>query len=186
MTSAYSLRVPAFVLLALIGLGAVSLAWSAQQLPQQVASHFDAEGKPNDWMNRSDYLRSIGVAGLLFPLFLVGIGLMTQVLPSGSINLPHRQYWLSAERRTETNRYLSRHMVWLACMVMALLISINGLVVQANRTDPAFLSNVVWPLVIAFVGGVVSWLVVMIRHFSRLPCKTGEQAGDDSVSVYSH
>lgn len=172
MNTIHPLRAPLLVLLALAGLGAISLAWSAQELPPQVASHFGAQGKADKWMSKSDYLKSMGVIGLVIPIFLVGVGSMTKMLPSGSLNIPHREYWLSAERRADTNRYISGHMAWLACVALFLLLSIHWLVVEANRAAPAVLSNLIWLLLIAFFGGVATWLFVMVRHFSRPPTET--------------
>ena len=106
---------------------------------------------------------------LLFPLFLIGIGLVTSIMPAGSINLPHRDYWLAPERRRETNRYLARHMAWFACAMTAFFIALNWFVVEANRRTPPRLVTSVWFLFGPFLVFVLAWIVVLIAHFSRLP-----------------
>jgi uncharacterized membrane protein len=169
MNTLQSLRAPLLVLLALAGVGAASLVWTAQELPANVASHFDAQGQPNGWMTRTSYLKTMAAIGLLLPLLLVGIGLLTALLPASSINLPHRDYWLAPERRDETVRYMARHMAWLACITMALFIALNYLLVEGNRATPPRLSNAIWLLLVAFLAGVVAWIGVLVRRFSRMP-----------------
>jgi Protein of unknown function (DUF1648) len=167
MNTLKSIRAPLLVLLVLVGLGAASFVWAAGELPAHVASHFDGQGKANGWMNRDSYLKSMAAIGLAVPLLMVGTGLMIGVLPSGIINLPHRDYWLSPERRGETSRYLARHMAWLACMVLGLFLAVHYLVVEGNRATPPHLSNIVWILLAVFLGFVTVWICVLAVHFSR-------------------
>jgi hypothetical protein len=100
---------------------------------------------------------------------MAGTGLLTAVLPTGSINLPNRDYWLGPERRDETVGYIARHMVWLACMAMALFIALNYLVVEGNRAAPSRLSSAVWLLLAAFLVGVAAWSIFLVLHFSKPP-----------------
>src|ERR1051325_9785585 len=78
------------------------LAWSANDMPQRAPTHFDVAGEPDGWMNRSTYLLFTAVFGLVFPLVIVGICYAPRRLPASLINIPHREHWLAAERRTET------------------------------------------------------------------------------------
>lgn len=164
-----AIRFPLAVLFVLAVIGTAGLAWSADALPPQLASHFDARGNPDAWMSREGYLRLMGAIGLLFPAFLVGIGCLTAVLPTGSINLPHRDYWLGPDRRSETTRYISRHMAWLACIALVMLFAVNWFVIEANRQIPVRLPNSIWVLLAAFFAAVAVWLGVLIRHFAYPP-----------------
>jgi hypothetical protein len=164
-----SIRVPLLVLVALEGIGAASLAWAAQELPAKVASHFNAQGLPDGWMSRSQNLSVMGAIGLILPLFILGTGLLTAAIPSGSINLPNRDYWLGPEHRDETVGYIARHMVWLACLAAGLMIALNYAIVEANRANPPHLSNAVWVLLGVFLIGVTIWSVILIMHFAGVP-----------------
>jgi len=169
MKASGSILAPLFVLALLWVCGGASLIWSAQELPAKVASHFDGRGDANGWMARAEYLRMLAAIGVILPLFLLGTGLAVRVLPSSSINVPRREYWLAPERRAETTRYLARHMAWLTCFVTAFLMALNWLTVEANRQAPQRLSNVIWVFLAVFLGAVIAWLGVLFVHFLKVP-----------------
>jgi hypothetical protein len=169
MNAIRAIRVPLLVPLALLALGAASFAWADHELPAKVASHFDGQGQPDGWMPREGYLTVMAIIGLLLPLSMVGAGLLTAALPAGSINLPNRDYWLGPERREATVGYIARHMVWLACMALALFIVLNYLVVEGNHETPPRLSNAVWLLLGVFIAGTAAWGVLLALHFSKGP-----------------
>lgn len=169
MKTIRALRFPLVVLVVLLGLSAISIFGFRGSLPERVASHFDFQGVADGWMTRDQYVLTMGATALLMPLFMLAIGLSFQVLPAESMNLPHREYWLSPDRKAETALYMTKWMAWLSCIVVALTLALHWLVVRANHADPVRLSNEIWILVAAFLGSVVCWLVNLIRHFSRLP-----------------
>jgi hypothetical protein len=168
-----AMRVPLVVWLVLEGIAAALLVWSAGQLPPRVASHFNALGQADGWMSRELDLEFMAGFTLLVPLSLLGIGLLIGVTPAGAINLPHRDYWLAPERHRETRGYMARHMAWFACGMTVFSIVLNGLVVEGNRSAPPHLTNGIWILLGLFLAFVVAWLVVLIRHFSRVPREDG-------------
>jgi hypothetical protein len=90
-------------------------AWSASQLPDHVATHFNGSGEPNGWMSRPANQRFMLVFGFAFPLFVVLLCYLARFLSSGLVNLPRRDYWLAPERRKGTSDYLVRHSLWFAC-----------------------------------------------------------------------
>lgn len=165
MKTIQAIRAPLIVLSVIWACGAASLAWSAHELPTRVASHFDARWQPNGWMERTAYLQAMGTVGLAVPLVPIGIGLLIGLLPSGAINLPQREYWLSPERRGEATRYIARHMAWLACLVTVLFLALNWLMVEANRESPPSFSNAVGLTLIVFVGLVTLWTGLLLKHF---------------------
>lgn len=169
---------PLLVLFAFESAGAAILFWGARVLPENIASHFDAQGKPDGWMTRTRYLQSMAALGLVTPLFLLGIGLAIRSVPNDFINVPHAHYWLSAEHRSETNRYFAISFAWMACLVTGQVFALNWLVIEANREATPRLSNGVWLLLLCFFGVVACWIGSMIWHFSRSP----GSADDSSAS----
>jgi hypothetical protein len=169
MDNVRGIGTPAFVLFALMLFGAASLVWAERVLPERVASHFGADGKPDGWMSRERSVQAMGIIGFVMPLGLVGIGLSMRVMPSDLINVPRRDYWLSPEHRGETDVYLARQFTWMACLVMALFIAINWLTIEANRQAPPRLSNAVWALLVVFLASVTLWIARLVWHFSRPP-----------------
>jgi serine/threonine-protein kinase len=147
------------------------LAMSYGQLPDRVATHFDGSGRPNGWMSRSFHLWFTLVLGLAFPLIVTVILFLTRFLPDSLINIPRRDYWLSAERRTDTFAYLFRQSLWFACIGVCFVTAIHFLIVQANLNlhPPGYLST---PLLLGVVGGflvaLAAWAIAMIRYFRRV------------------
>jgi Protein of unknown function (DUF1648) len=160
---------PLSVLLALAIVGAASLVWAERVMPDKVASHFGAEGKPDGWMPRDGYVQAMALIGFLMPASLLGIGLSMRVMPGSAINLPHREYWLSPERRAETNEYFARQFGWLACLSLALFVALNCLMIEGNRVSPPDLSNGVWVLLVLFLASTTILIVRLTRHFYRVP-----------------
>jgi len=101
-------RTPAFLLVLLYSCFFAHLAASSSHLPERVATHFDARGRPDGWMSRTEHLRFMAWFGLAFPLFVPVIVYVIRFLPDRLLNLPNRDYWLAPGRRTETMAYLFR------------------------------------------------------------------------------
>src|SRR2546425_908938 len=93
-----------YVLLAAIGLLYFSFLYP--QLPDPMASHFNASGAATAWMPKSGFFMLIAVVTLAasVPVFLVPMSMAK--LPNDKINLPNKEYWLAPERRIETMQYL--------------------------------------------------------------------------------
>lgn len=155
-------------LLVLLSLGfAASLAWSAAALPMQVATHFNAAGDPDGWMNRSSHLVAMSLFGFGFPLLFIAVFRSIRWLPSCVVNIPRREYWLAPERRAESERFLLHHSVWLACTASAFVTGLNLLIVASNQSQPPHLPTA-WVLMLAgtflaFVGG---WIFQLHRRFA--------------------
>jgi len=142
--------------------------WSASQLPERVATHFNGSGDPNGWMSRSTNQMFMLVFGLVFPLLVVLLCYLTRFLPSGLVNIPRRDYWLAPQRRKETSDYLVRHSLWFGCLAVCFVIGIQYSIVQANRLSPPHLSTMILlALVGSFLAGTAGWVVVLFRHFRR-------------------
>ena len=158
----------ALLVLLFVGFGASLLA-TASQLPERVATHFNAAGEPNGWMSRSDCLAFMAGFGVAFPLFMIGICWSVRFLPVWMINLPHKEYWLANERRVESVDYVFRHSIWLSCLGLGFVIGLHWATTFSNQRQPVTLP-VEWILSITglFLSGVAAWVVCLYRRF-RLP-----------------
>lgn len=152
-----------------------SIAISAPLLPEKVATHFDTNGQPNDWMSRSTHLILMSVFGLSFPLFVILVCRTARFLPGSAINIPNRAYWLSEERRQESTEYLFRHSIWLGCLGMAFITALHWVVVASNRRQPVELPGA-WIMCTAgvFLAGTALWVVCLYRRF-RTPDKADDK-----------
>jgi len=163
-----SLRPPVILLTLLYACFLGCWTWSASQLPEHVATHFNGGGDPNGWMSRSANQILMLVFGLVFPLFVVVLSWAGRFFPSGLINVPHRDYWLAPERRKNTSDYLVRHSLWFACLGVWFVLGIQYSIVQANRQTPPHLSLAILLATVGpFLAGTAVWTMALFRHFRR-------------------
>jgi uncharacterized membrane protein len=157
-------RVPAILLVLLYAIFMGCLFFTAAQLPEKIATHFDASGKPNGWMNRSSYLQFTAIFGFAVPLFLVTA---CKFMPANLINVPNRDFWFAPERRVESHAHIFRYSIWLACLLVGLFIGIHFAIIQANHQSPAQLTPMFFAPVFGFLVGMIIWAVKLIGLFSR-------------------
>lgn len=165
---------PPVILLCVLSLAfIVLLDWSNRQLPERVATHFAFNGQPNRWSTRSSAVALMAGFGLALPLLMVGFALMTRFLPEGSINIPNREYWLAPENRAGTYTFVSRQMLWLACLLVCFTAGLNWLLVEANLSNPVRMPSDGLALVMGcFLAGLGVWIVTFILHFRRPPARS--------------
>jgi uncharacterized membrane protein len=161
-------RLPLAVLvLTHLGL-AVSLLYASQKLPDPVASHFNGQGVPDGWMSRSAHLWAMTGIGFGLSLFMLATFYSIRFFPNCTINLPHRDYWLAPERRTETCDAIFHAGLWFTSLLAAFLAAINLLVVAANDVQPVKLSSAIWLLLAALLATTSWWAYKLLRRF-RIP-----------------
>jgi len=154
---------------ALTAVWAGHLAYYAPRMPPRMANHFTGSGRPNEWMARETLIQlDVLLFGFLFAL-LVGISFLVRHLPVEWINVPHRDYWFAEQRRPASSERLFRHMLWLTCLVLVLLIAVNHLVFQAHlRGDgPRLDGTGVIVCMGGFVVGLAAWTVRLFALFPR-------------------
>ena len=160
------------VLLAVIAVFVGTLFYAAAELPDQVASHFGWHGQPDGWMSKQAEVILFAIIGLGVPAFIMGLWYAVRFLPNGPINLPHKDYWLAPERRTETTTYMFRHSVWFASMMIAFLSWVHLLVVFANQQpSPRLSGSLLFCGAICFLAGTGLWGWKLFQHF-RVPNAT--------------
>jgi hypothetical protein len=119
-------------------------------------------------MERQSYLLTMGGIELGLALFILGVFYAMRYFPPSSINLPHREYWLSADRREETFAIVFRAGAWMASLLGLMFCGIHLLLVAANKLQPARLSNAVWVLLAAFVAATLVWAGCFHWRFRRV------------------
>ena len=153
---------------ALLAVSAVFTWRTSGALPQMVASHFLSSGQANGFMPRAVY-RWVALAVVLLPPTLVAC-LPTALLRRGDhrINLPHGDYWLAPERRTDTLDFLRRHGLWFAAGLAVFLAFLQEQVVQANlRHPPVLNTDAMRAALIGLLVGIAVWLYALHARFRR-------------------
>ena len=167
-----SSRLIPWLALGLLEAGFLVYVWqSADHLPARVASHFTAAGTANGWMPQEQYVRFITGFGVLFPLlWAVGLPGLLRVSPPEWWNLPHREHWLSPERRPETQAFLAGHLRWFACLAVLFAAGVHASVTAANTFTPPHLSGPsIRGVAGAFLVAGLGWTFVLWRRFARVP-----------------
>ncbi len=146
----------------------VQNAFYWNHLPERVATHFNAQGEPDAWMNRTAATAMMLGFQLGIPLFVLMMAWLASSLPSSMVNIPHREYWLAPERREPTLRYMRDCMAWIAVLTSIFMMSINHLTFMANRDVASLPLAPFLALMAAFLVAVFAVVGCLVRHF-RIP-----------------
>jgi len=157
-------------ILAALAACAVIAVWSTwDELPSRMASHFDASGRPDGYMDRGAFFGQLAAVGGAVVLLLASVPALLRVVPSAALNIPHRDYWLAAERREQSLRRLGAACGWCAVATAVLLLLVVALTLQANlaRTGlhmPTFLVGFG-----LYLASLTMVLIRLHRQFARPP-----------------
>ena len=160
-----------FAVLAVLWVAFAAYVWqTAAQLPERVATHFDAAGTPNGWMTRAEHVRFTMIFGTLVPAFVVGVFTLIRALGGRGMNIPNKDYWLAPERQQATVDFVQRHGIWLAGLLVAFIAGIHASILRANAPVPAVLplADVGW-IAGSFGVAILVWAVLLVARFLRRP-----------------
>lgn len=161
-------RLPAFALLASLGLCLAQAAFYFRRLPYLAVSHFNAQGLPNGYMDRSFLVGLyVGAELLIAASFLLAAFLIAR-LPDRCINLPHKEHWLAPERRGETFDWFARSMLWFGAATLVLLFDVFGQMLSVNLGAAAELSHPKASVGAYFVFSAL-WTAALWRRFGARP-----------------
>jgi hypothetical protein len=162
-------RPPLFLLVALIAVSAPFIAVTAGQLPGLVASHFDSGSGVNGWLTRNQYLVWMLGLAILLPLVIVClIALIPRAAPR-LINLPHRAYWLSEDRREQTLATLLSFGCAQGAVLTVFAAALHYVILQANTTAPPRLPGVLLVAVlVGLLAAMVAWTIALYVRFRHV------------------
>ncbi len=158
------------LLFAMLLAAAAALIWSfTSRLPELVAVHFDASGRPNGFASRKGCRDFMLISTLGMPLFIVlATALLPRLLPASMVNIPNREYWLAPERERASAAFLSEQGVWFGCILVVFLADVDWMLVKANGiSPPAFPNSSFVAALILFFCAVGFWTIRMFKRFRR-------------------
>ena len=163
-------RLPKSIYIVLATLAAVYFWSNYSQLPDVVASHFDARGVANGWQSKSAFFAFFAGAVAISAFLTFGIPAIFSKIPVKLINLPHKEYWLAPERKSESLALLNRSFAWFGCAVLLVAITAVNYAIGRNlhpeaRWDTLLLLCVL----VGFLVFAISSSIRMLAHFSRTP-----------------
>lgn len=144
------------------------------RLPDTVASHFGAGGRPDGWTSKESFAAWYGITHLVLVVIFLGVPLCIGRLPNSWISLPRKDYWLAPERRERALRMVGDSLRWMGTASLLFVLVTAHLVFEVNlgvreTLGPLFL----WALV-AFLTFTLIWSVRFVRRFQV----TGQNAGE--------
>jgi uncharacterized membrane protein len=159
-------RLPKLVFAVLAIGAAIYFSSCYAQLPDVMASHFDARGVPNGWQTKSAFFSVLIGVSVLAAVVGFGIPRLITLLPPEYINLPNKRYWLAPERRAETMDFLNGYFAWFGCALFAVILLTINFALQANlhperRPDAT-------PMWYVLAGFLAFALLGTVRIFKRL------------------
>src|SRR5262245_61072127 len=166
-TSGAALSVPRLVFVLLLAGVVLQIASYYPRVPEVMASHFGADGRPNGWSTRTTFFGLYAGGAAIAALISLGAPWLLRVAPRW-VNLPHKSYWLAPERRSRTESFFAAGFAWFGCAMLALLLAVMELALRANlgasrRLDPAM----VWLVLAGFALFLAVWLTVFLSRFYR-------------------
>jgi len=161
-------RTPLTALLLLAALAAAQMLHYHPLLPDSIAVHFGTDGEPNGWSDKTAFVLTYGATEAFIVLFGVAFALLIGRIPASLVNIPHREYWLSPERREDTAEFLSDQILWIEAATLGFLMAIAQLVFKGNLGDASpRLSGDFWYVLVAFVGATLWFALRIILRFRR-------------------
>lgn len=158
-----------------LGITAVvaSALFGWQQFPEKIASHFNASGMADGWMNRTRFIATMLGTGLSIPAIVLVLLYCVRFLPSQVLNLPNPGYWRAPENYQRACEILFRSALVFAGGFLLWQAAFLHLIVKANEAQPAALDSsqafLLTAILLAFSFG---WVVTLIVRFM----KTGPSA----------
>ena len=136
------------------------------QLPDVVASHFGAGGRPDAWSGKgvfiTIYLVTVGMNALIF----LGIAFGIQKMPASTLNLPNKEYWLTEERRQETFDFFIQYFLWFGIATCLLLLDMFHQTFMVHLGKESTLQHP-WLSMGLYLGFSLLWCIGLLLKFFR-------------------
>lgn len=140
------------------------------QLPEVVASHFNARGLANGWQTKPAFFSVLIGVGVLAAVIGFGIPHLVMLLPPEFINLPNKRYWLAPEQRAETMDFLNAYFAWFGCALIAVILVSFNFAFQANlHPDRRPDATPMWFVLAGFLLFAILGTVRIFKRFGQAP-----------------
>ncbi len=151
-----------FFILFIIGI--IHSVYYYPRLPEQVAIHFGADGRPDGWGSR-EFFVTFNIVLYVFIYFLFRF---IRKVPKEFVNMPHRAYWFAPEREEQTRKDLGFFLDLIGIFTFILILYLDEKIYNLNLQStgqgmPYFFIAIV--LYMALVTGSVIWFYV---YFNRI------------------
>lgn len=153
-------RLACLVLLVLAALCVAQSVWSLTHPGDQLGSGEDGvSGKL-----LFGVIIQLSTTGLLVATFL-GAAIAMPRIADWALNIPHKEYWLAAERREQTLDYVVAWLLWFGSLNLVLILGIfrQAHLSQLGEAGPSTL----WPILAMYMAGSIVFVARMFIRFRR-------------------
>lgn len=164
------MRIAGYLAVLFFMLGAVvQLLIQLPDLPDPVASHFDAIGAPDGFMPKRTHIKFMLGVQVGLPLLLAILAAGLRYLPDSMLNIPHKEYWLHADRRAQTLRDSQTTLLCITVATSMFLIGLSHLIFLANVQGGGLPKLWFLLLLAAFLIVVLGLAAKSVLHYRRVP-----------------
>ncbi|MDZ7264543.1 MAG: DUF1648 domain-containing protein [candidate division KSB1 bacterium] len=161
-------RLGTVVTVALVLLAIVQVMYYSPILPDRIASHYNLMLQPDRWADKNSMLISNIAVVLIMALLFQSLSWLVYKLPPSTINLPHKTYWLAAERKKQTLDSIASFLIWLSNVTLLLITVVFNLIYQANISSGKFTHNFWFAIAIYFL--TVTYMIYhLFKRFQKVP-----------------
>lgn len=137
------------------------------QLPDKIASHFNASGRADGWESKNSFIIfQIGITLFLSILFGI-LAFLIPKFPKSIVSLPNKDYWLNEENRAEAYGLIQKFLLWFGSITIAFITLTFQETLSANLSGEYKLSSRFWIYFAAFIFATILYVIKFILHFSR-------------------
>ena len=137
-------------------------------LPDPIASHFDANGEVDGMMGKNGFYILMGLVNLIFLVGFPILGLIIRQLPDSMINLPNKEYWLAPDRRSKTFSTSSQFLVGIGWISGWLMIGIFHLTAEVSIGNRQSISPEFYYIMAVYLAAVIGGTIFLCLKF-RIP-----------------
>jgi hypothetical protein len=160
-------RIALYLFFALTVVSIVHAFYYYPRLPDVVASHFSISGQPDAWSSKGFFIGIYIIAVVMNALIFLGITFGINKIPDSMLNLPHKVYWLSEERRQGTFDFFNQYFLWLGIATCLLLLDIFHQTFNVHLGNASSLQHP-WMSLGLYLLFSIGWCVGLFFKFFRM------------------
>jgi uncharacterized membrane protein len=138
------------------------------ELPEKVASHFNAKGAANGWEERSSFTLSMVATGFGVPALVAGMVFVMRIFPARFLDVPNAAHWRKPANFRKACDFLFSSSLVFGGVFLIWQTILFRLVVAANRASPPHLNSAMTALsTLPLLAFIVGWVAFLIFRFQK-------------------
>ncbi|CAM3095249.1 DUF1648 domain-containing protein [Rariglobus hedericola] len=163
-----SSKFPFYIWLGALPFFVANIWLGTRNLPDRIATHFNAAGEADGWMSRDAHLVSFIALGLGMSAFIIGLCFAIRWFPADKLNVPNKAFWQKPANRAVAMGFLFYHAFWLGALSFAFIAAVNYFIVAANQNSASMLATRGLQITSGlFIVGVIAWSFLLVRFFQK-------------------